>query len=203
MKTILAWIGLICIGIAIHNTFFSNDHSAVQTETAGSDGPSDTTGAVAEKAPALPMEVSAPQLYADYERNEVAADETYKGKRVAVSGNVISVTKDGFDAMHVGLFVPGHALVGVDAEPLPGEAHDIAQLEKGQLVTMECTDSGFFLSSVMLKECRVEGDRPSSAQSEAPTQPAQPIQQPVAASACTGTWHKHVDGETPDACTYF
>ena len=43
------------------------------------------------KAPAI--EVTAIQLYADYKKNEVAADQQYKNRAVTVSGKIVDIRK--------------------------------------------------------------------------------------------------------------
>ncbi len=51
-----------------------------------------------------PISVSAKQLFADYQANEVRADDRYKGRALLVSGRVDSIGKDlGTDAVVVHL----------------------------------------------------------------------------------------------------
>ena len=58
----------------------------------------DTTSAVAAPRPVeKPIEVPNTQLWNEYEANEVAADEKYKGKRLLVAGVVDSIDKDVFN----------------------------------------------------------------------------------------------------------
>jgi len=53
-----------------------------------------------------PLQVSAPGLFNAYQRNEVAADNAYKGKLLAVQGIVSSIQKDFTEQIYVELVSP-------------------------------------------------------------------------------------------------
>ena len=67
----------------------------------GSDDEKTTETSIAAETPAI--EVSAGQLYADYEANGVAADEKYKGKVLRVTGKVNTIDRDIMDKIYVTL----------------------------------------------------------------------------------------------------
>lgn len=116
-----------------------------------------TTAAVSDEAasaaPAVkPISVTASTLFSAYEKNEVAADQQYKGKSLSVSGTVQSIDKDAFDNIVVQLrssneFMPVHAYLTKEHESLA------ASLNKGQKVTWTCEGNGRIIGSPMLKDC--------------------------------------------------
>ncbi len=103
---------------------------------------------------AKPIAVKASELVADYQKNEVAADEKYKGKRVRIAAIVESIDKDAFDSIVLALKAEG-SLLGVHAEMKPSEKTAVAKLEKSQAVLVECTGRGMILRTPMLGDCVV------------------------------------------------
>jgi hypothetical protein len=100
----------------------------------------------------VPMEVSASDLFAAYEANEVAADNQYKGKQLAVSGTVAGINKDFTDEVYVE--------IGTANEFMSIHARDIdpavaAGLQKGTKITVVCEGAGLMMGSPILNECAV------------------------------------------------
>jgi hypothetical protein len=90
-----------------------------------------------------PIDVTARVLFKAYDANEVSADDTYKGKKIRVSGTVSSIDKDMFD--HIIVRLSGGDSFGintVDATVLPSQKGAAAQLSKKQAVTLLCTGNG-------------------------------------------------------------
>ncbi|MDR2584354.1 MAG: NINE protein [Fibromonadaceae bacterium] len=77
-------------------------------------------------------ELSASQLFSEYEDNEVAADNAYKGKWIKVSGTVESIAKDILDDPYV-LFNTGD-LFGVQV--YFDDASQLGSIKKGQRLTI-------------------------------------------------------------------
>lgn len=103
-----------------------------------------------EKAEAT-ASISAADLFAEYEANEVAADKKYKGKVLEISGVVDDIGKDFLDEMYVTLAAGkhfGHVRASF------GEAHAdrVASLQKGQSLRLKCRCEGKMMS-VMVKNC--------------------------------------------------
>jgi uncharacterized protein len=84
-----------------------------------------------------PMPVSAATLYDDYEANEVAADNKYRGHLLMINGSVDRIAKDLMDRTYVALKVDGH-FFGVNAYLAPSYLPTAASLSKGQMVTVVC-----------------------------------------------------------------
>ncbi len=95
--------------------------------------------------------LTAPQLYADYDANEVAADNRYKGKVVVVNGIVEDIGKDLLDNAYIMLF-SGDMMFGVQCFFAESEEHSFGSLSKGQQVSIKGRVEGK-LGNVLLKGC--------------------------------------------------
>lgn len=105
-------------------------------------------------APEKPLAISAGRLYEAYDANEVAADQKYKGKVLAVAGTVQSVDKDAFNNIVIDLksanqFMPIRAYLEKKYEA------DAASLSKGQSITFVCTGGGKIVGSPVLRDCQL------------------------------------------------
>ncbi|KIA79958.1 hypothetical protein QR66_13085 [Chromobacterium piscinae] len=100
------------------------------------------------------MKVTALKLYQDYDDNEAAADDIYKGKLLEVSGRVASIDKDAFDNTVVWLrgkdeFNRVMAKMGKE---------NVAQaktLKKGQSVRVSCKGGTRIIGSPTMDECAI------------------------------------------------
>lgn len=88
------------------------------------------------KSQAASYKVLAKTLYSEYERNEVAADEKYKGKIIIVSGAIQDIGKDIMDNAYIVIGGNGF-LDGVQCTFTKGERSSVARLSKGQQVTVK------------------------------------------------------------------
>ncbi len=103
-------------------------------------------------APVVPVEISARQLYRDYEANEVAADVLYKGKRLLITGEVASIQTDLMDKPQVQLKAGS-----VDQVMISGLSREEAgALGKGDTVLAACTGNGMILGSPMTRDCELQ-----------------------------------------------
>lgn len=98
-------------------------------------------------------EVSASEIYKDYEKNEVKADNTYKGKKVAVTGKVGEISKDFLNRPFIE-FKTGY-LKAVRCNFDKKYINKLADLKKGQSVTIIGTCDGLNLMSVVIKDCKL------------------------------------------------
>ena len=107
---------------------------------------------VANQTPDLT--VSAVRLYADYDSNEVAADQKYKGKTLLVSGTVNDIGKDIMGTMYVTLV--GHGVIGqVQCFFAKSHAGELAGLSKGMSVSVKGRCDGKMMN-VMMKGCTLQ-----------------------------------------------
>lgn len=100
--------------------------------------------------------VPADELVAEYETNEVAADQKYADQVVSVSGSVTDIGKDISDTAYVILGGTG-SLDGVQCFFADSPESDIAALEKGQEITVKGKVSRKMMNVVM-KDCALQGD---------------------------------------------
>lgn len=110
-------------------------------------------GTSAAKTSELPVSVSAQKLAADYNANEVSADELYRDKMLRVSGVVDSIKKDITDDPYVVLRTDNR-FMGVHAnfEDTAG----LSALSAGQKITVRCIGNNVIMGSPILKDCVLE-----------------------------------------------
>ncbi len=134
-----------------------------------------------------PEDVSALTLSTDYLRNEVAADNLYKGHLLAVHGMVTSINKDIFDKIYVSLATPNE-FMNVQAHLAAGSESQAAALQRGETITVVCTGNGMVLGSPMLRDCsfakpeKDSDNRGTASSSPAVLAPQQSIQESEAAT---------------------
>jgi hypothetical protein len=142
MRTFLIVVVLLIVGWFVV--------SAVQEGSSGhqSAGESAQSDSAAESA----LQVSALKLFTDYQGNEVAADNVYKGRSLAVSGIVRSINKDMFDHIYLALISPNE-FMDVQAHLSEGNETKAASLQAGEAVTVICTGAGMVVGTPMLDKC--------------------------------------------------
>lgn len=98
------------------------------------------------------MPVSAATLFADYQANEVSADDSYKGRLLLVSGTVSGIDKD-FTGDIVVRFATSNQFMPVDATLRSSEKGSAARLSKGSSITLTCKGSGMVIGRPQLSSC--------------------------------------------------
>ena len=85
----------------------------------------------------IDVQVTATRLMEDYENNEVAANQQYNGKVLAVSGTVASVSggTEG-DALYIELSTGDFSFVGVRCYFAPSRLDEVIAVSKGDRVTL-------------------------------------------------------------------
>ena len=99
--------------------------------------------------------ITALDLYNAYDSNEVAADQKYRDKQLEVTGKVKDIGKDIFDKIYVTLDV-GAGLGSVYISFEKGQEEQIAELSKGQNLTVVGKCGGFSALSVTLKKSQIK-----------------------------------------------
>lgn len=102
-----------------------------------------------------PVAVSARDLGAAYEANEMAAQQKYGGHTLAVTGIVTSVDLDLSDDPVV-MLQGANEFSSVHANFTKAEADATAALNKGQTVTVICSKLSEVMGSPILKDCRFQ-----------------------------------------------
>lgn len=102
--------------------------------------------------PIPPIELGAQQLWAAYDANEVAADNAYKGRVLAVTGKVVSIEKGILSEILVKLAADGpydYVIATMDKS----QASAAAALSKGTRLTVLGKGNGMIIGSPMLADC--------------------------------------------------
>ncbi|WGS47078.1 OB-fold putative lipoprotein [Burkholderia sp. JSH-S8] len=152
MKKLLKLLGIVVgvvIAIGVLGAIFGEKSA---TSTSSASNPTSSNSASEASKPIEKVSVTAGALFTAYEKNEVAADQKYKGKTLSVSGTIQSIDKDAFDNIVVKLrssneFMPVNAYLSKEHEALA------ASLEKGNKVTWTCAGDGRLIGSPMLRDC--------------------------------------------------
>jgi hypothetical protein len=120
------------------------------------------------------------RLYVDYQRNEVAADNVYKGRSLAVQGVVASINKDFRDKIYIQLAALNE-FESVQAHLDEGNESNAAALQRGQSVSLLCTGGGMIIGSPMLENCSFY-DAQDSSETAANTPSIAVADKPIAAT---------------------
>ena len=108
-----------------------------------------------ETARAGDVEVTAKQLWKDYQDNEVAADEKYKGNGLKVTGRVASIDKGIADGIIVRI-ATGNDYQSIMANMRDSEKERAAKLKKGDAITLLCLGGTMIIKSPVLNHCTFE-----------------------------------------------
>lgn len=104
----------------------------------------------------LPIEVTSSTLTRDYDSNEVAANQKYKGRLVLVTGKIGDISDSGYVSLRseaVSGFLPGSVQCFFDAE----NYNQLAELQKDRIVTILGRLDGYnsILEIVKIENCVV------------------------------------------------
>mgnify|MGYP003623800144 FL=1 len=94
-------------------------------------------------------------LWQAFDDNEVAAEDTYKGKTLAVKGTIHAITTSPLGAPQVTFAVDKHAINRVVFEFAKDDRPQVGKLKKGQQVLLSGRCKGMTLKSVFLDEAKV------------------------------------------------
>lgn len=96
------------------------------------------------------LESTAPELFAAYNENEVAADRVFQNNRILVTGVARSIKKDALGKSYI--MLDGRALIGGVHCTMSSE-DEAASVSKGYQYTLAGRCEGMVLSSVVLSDC--------------------------------------------------
>ncbi len=98
--------------------------------------------------------MSASELFSEYDQNEVAADEKYKNKTIAVTGTIDDIGKDIMDDPYLSLGI-GY-LQSVNCYFSDENKSIISKVSKGEKITIIGVCKGKTLNiSVSLHDCKI------------------------------------------------
>jgi PKD repeat protein len=143
-------------GVAASHTYTAAGYYVatltVRDETGGTDSVTHSVSVTA--AQPAPISISVGALVGEFEANEVAGDLKYKGRLLAVVGYVESI--DSSIGISVVLVDAPDDWTGVRCYFPESEAPDVANLRKGDLVTIVGECMGMLAFNVGLDHCRVQ-----------------------------------------------
>lgn len=145
MKKFFKWVGILLGGfialIVVIGVTASPTDNATKSEPA-------TVSA------APPMPATAQEILTRYKDNEVAADQKFKGKKLAVSGKVDAIQSGMGDAPFLVLVAGGeYEFNKPQAHMENSEKDKVVALKKGQMVKLVCTGNGEIAGTPMLSDC--------------------------------------------------
>ncbi|WP_180036070.1 MULTISPECIES: hypothetical protein [unclassified Acinetobacter] len=106
------------------------------------------------QAPAA-IQVSASELFQNYEANEVAADRNFKGQIIEITGSVKAIDSGMGDGANVQFNVGDeYGLNSVTASGDESFDNFAASLSKGQTVTLRCVGGGEVIGQPFLRDCQ-------------------------------------------------
>jgi hypothetical protein len=150
VSPIVYFVGLAVLGAAVGGDAYQDYKERAEAANAQLEAPLNESAAGADLKP-LPLEVSASDLFAAYDANEVAADNQYKGKQLAVTGTVAGINKDFTDEVYVE--IAGNEFMNIHARGIDPTV--AAGLAKGTKITVVCEGGGLMMASPILNECEV------------------------------------------------
>lgn len=139
-----AWLALMLVAMA------SGERPSGKAVTP-STNPSQPAKVVAPVAPLF--EVSAQQLAQAYDRNTVAADQQFKGKRFKVTGVVESINTDLFGNPYVTLRGGVNQFMEPQFKLDDAHANYAAGLQSGMRISLICIGGGDVAKTPMSKDC--------------------------------------------------
>ncbi|ULU25301.1 Ivy family c-type lysozyme inhibitor [Dyella terrae] len=138
---------------------------------------------LAPPAPEI-IDISAPQLFGEYQANEVLADTKYKDKWIYVHGVVVRISKDFSDDPYVELLGTDEYQT-VHANFSKAAISQLATLRKGEQVSIMCRGKGMVISSPILDCSRSDAPAPPTAPAP-PATPAPPVATGTASTTTEG-----------------
>ena len=124
------------------------------TSCGESSSKTDAAATSEQKTEEQSLPVSSKEYYKKYQENEVAADNLYKGKKLAITGTVESVSKDIADDVYVSLAGDGEISLGVQCHL--SDAGKAASVKKGSSITIVGTGEGMILGIPQVKDCAIQ-----------------------------------------------
>ena len=108
----------------------------------------------AEEPAPPPVTVTPEQLKLDYDENEVAADQKYKGRTLLVDSVLSAIDKDFANHIVLRLRV-GRQLDAISAFLDQRDAGQAATLKKGKNISLTCRGGTRILGKPTLRDCRI------------------------------------------------
>lgn len=99
--------------------------------------------------------ITATSLFKEFNDNEVAANSSYEGRRIAVKGTISKIETDLLGDPQIVFELGNYGLASVVCNFGKGHANDVAKLKKGQSIIINGICTGKTMEMVYLKDCQV------------------------------------------------
>lgn len=155
-KIVLAVIGAIVVLAIVGNMFGSKEDSG-NTTAANAGANASSSAAKEEKPKEETIKISAVDILAEYEANEVAATEKYKGKMLEISGIIDDFGKDILDKTY--LTISDGKEFSTNAVQFyfdDSEVSKVAELKKGDSVVIVGRCGDFNVFNLSVKNCKLK-----------------------------------------------
>ncbi|MDE2428007.1 MAG: NINE protein [Burkholderiales bacterium] len=114
----------------------------------------------------LPL-IQVMDLVMPYAENTVAADQMYKGKKFKITGVISNISTDILNEPYITLSTNGAAFLEPQFKFDSSNLNLLAQLRKGQVVTMVCIGAGDVVKTPISNSCKlIEEQKSTSAQGQ-------------------------------------
>lgn len=142
------WVWVIAAIIILPMAFGGDDE---EKEASGSKPASSEVKDKEEKSKEETIEITVGELYQAYEDNEIAADKKYKDKLLEVTGTISDFGVDVFGTSYI-MLDTGGPFKDTQVFFKKGEDDKIAELSKGQDVTVVGTGGGLVITSLVINK---------------------------------------------------
>ena len=121
------------------------------------DNSSTNTAEVVATETELPVEITAQELFREYQANEVAANLKYKGRELKITGVIDSIQAGLYDEPIIVLIAGGEFDIASVQADLKDSEHDKAvDLRRRQQITLICVGASEVLGDPMLENCLIQ-----------------------------------------------
>lgn len=108
-----------------------------------------------DNAAVAAVQITAVKLHKAYQANAVAADQIYKGSKLAVTGVVREVSKEILSDAPIVMLAGTDEIFGIKLQGL--STAEAGPLRQGQKITATCTGAGDFAKYPVLDDCVLAG----------------------------------------------
>ncbi|UJJ31830.1 OB-fold protein [Halopseudomonas maritima] len=146
------WLGLSLLAMTGQQAADTSSGSVTRSNSISSSSAPQTPRPAPVEQPLL--QVTASQLAQAYDRNTVAADQQFKGKRFLVTGVVDSINTDFLGRPYLTLRGGVNQFMEPQFELDRAHESSAAKLQAGMRVSLVCTGSGDIAKTPMSKSCK-------------------------------------------------
>ncbi len=158
MKKALKWIGIVFVVLVIISLIGGSDSNKnkSQTNSTSSNTTIEGTKPTPEEKPISPKNIAMAELIADFDKNQLSAEETYKDKFIQTTGYISNIAEDILGNPFLSLKpTTEEYYFGTAVQCLFKEKSELTSLENGQQVTVTGTVKTQSLGIISVDSCNV------------------------------------------------